>query len=472
MNRRMKLAWCAVGMCLAGFAAVSPLGEQTRPTMPLRTASLEPMPLPVFDTAASASGEWLVVTGGFDGSLNATPAIQVHHAIRGWRPVSTQLAHPRARHTQTTLPDGRILVVGGVQGAIGHQADDALAPLHSAEIVHPLMTGSEVLDLTEPLVGHTAHLLPDGRVAIVGGDWVRLFDADTNAFSEAIRLKRPRRHHAAVLWLREEVPQDSAPGAKQQEGDDPEFRLVEQELSINLVPTARGASIGATMEPQRVEIPQAVDEPAPRAKRLVLLIVGGEDESSIEEVDLEARRSRLWETALASLLSDAAAIACADGRVLVVGGVEQASGGSSSSAASDQAEGSLTWWLSADQRITPGPDVDLPVGTASAVMFIDPLDGSISVLGGEQRRPDRIEALQSGRLIRGSGRRIFGLSLPAPSSSFGRRCWIRCGNSEIAAVGGYRFVSEQEARESGETPGVHLRAEIDVIRLPSPIGGD
>lgn len=68
----------------------------------------------------------------------------------------------RVAHTATLLPNGRVLLVGGT---------DALGvALASAEVVDPLTgTSSASGSLPEPRVAHTATLLADGRVFVAGG---------------------------------------------------------------------------------------------------------------------------------------------------------------------------------------------------------------------------------------------------------------------------------------------------------------
>ena len=82
--------------------------------------------------------------------------------------------HARQSHTATVLPDGRVLVVGG--GADG-------GPLDSAEMRDPVSgTFSPTAPLAAARAWHTATLLPDGRVLVVGGGDV---DSDVGALASA-----------------------------------------------------------------------------------------------------------------------------------------------------------------------------------------------------------------------------------------------------------------------------------------------
>jgi hypothetical protein len=89
-----------------------------------------------------------------------------------------------------------VLVAGGV--------DDSGAPLASAEIVDAL---ARRVVATEPMrtarAGHTATLLPSGRVLIAGGgtDAVEVFDPDlgaNGAFVDAEPMQVARTGHAVV----------------------------------------------------------------------------------------------------------------------------------------------------------------------------------------------------------------------------------------------------------------------------------
>ena len=139
-----------------------------------------------------------------------------HHVFGGiasavvWDPVTSTysaagvMPEGRSSHTATLLPDGRVLVVGGVDMT---EADRTLA---SALIWDPATaTFSPAGSLAEPRVEHTATLLPDGRVLIVGGiDWTEsqrsagaaeIWDPETATFSPAGELEASRWGHAAVL---------------------------------------------------------------------------------------------------------------------------------------------------------------------------------------------------------------------------------------------------------------------------------
>jgi len=104
-------------------------------------------------------------------ALAALPSARANHFILPCADVCTD-AHwvftgslnvARYGHTATLLQDGRVLVVGGY----GY----ASARLDSAELYDPVAgTWSLTGNMHFPRVNHTATLLPDGRVLVAGGD--------------------------------------------------------------------------------------------------------------------------------------------------------------------------------------------------------------------------------------------------------------------------------------------------------------
>jgi hypothetical protein len=110
------------------------------------------------------------------------------------------LGTARKQHTATPLPDGKVLVVGGV--------DRSGNPLASAEVFDPA-TG-RFSPVGAPPAGHGAHTataLADGRVLVVGGaapgspfaPRAGLYEPATGTWTSTGPLRTPRRAHTATL---------------------------------------------------------------------------------------------------------------------------------------------------------------------------------------------------------------------------------------------------------------------------------
>jgi hypothetical protein len=143
---------------------------------------------------ALADGKTLVFGKGSSAIFD--PATQTFTA-------TTPTIADRVLHTTTLLQDGRVLVTGGSGSGGG-------AMLASAEVFDPT-TGSwsEVASLDLPRQQHTATLLADGRVLITGGasdddaGWplktTELFDPATGTFTPAGVMIGGRAAHTATL---------------------------------------------------------------------------------------------------------------------------------------------------------------------------------------------------------------------------------------------------------------------------------
>jgi hypothetical protein len=115
----------------------------------------------------------VLVVGGQTGTLNGDPFQPPLRAAAVWDPTtlsfssSGAMALGRERHTATLLVDGRVLVVGGMGERAADFSDTAVL---EAEIWDPA-TGS-FSSAGQDAAGralHTATLLPDGRVLLTGG---------------------------------------------------------------------------------------------------------------------------------------------------------------------------------------------------------------------------------------------------------------------------------------------------------------
>lgn len=105
----------------------------------------------------------LVLVGLLAIGLVASTAVPAIAAASGFWTTTGNLNTARAGHTATLLPDGRVLVAGGSDGTSGNK-------LTSAELYDPVtgkwsVTGS----MTVPRESHTATLLPNGQVLVAGG---------------------------------------------------------------------------------------------------------------------------------------------------------------------------------------------------------------------------------------------------------------------------------------------------------------
>lgn len=112
---------------------------------------------------------------------------------------------PRSLHTATTLADGRVLIVGG--GDLDTSGGEGLPPLASAELFDPATgTFSATGDMADGRLFHTATLLADGRVLIAGGGaataqasaLAEIYDPQTGTFSSAGALGVARMLHTAT----------------------------------------------------------------------------------------------------------------------------------------------------------------------------------------------------------------------------------------------------------------------------------
>src|SRR5688500_8873242 len=108
----------------------------------------------------------------------------------------------RAAHSATLLPDGKVLIAGGFR-----EEGTTEVAIASAEIFDPVTnTFTPTSDMNEPRNGHTATLLPNGKVLLAGG-WnqqgrtatAELYDPLTGTFEYTGSLMAPRQGLTAIL---------------------------------------------------------------------------------------------------------------------------------------------------------------------------------------------------------------------------------------------------------------------------------
>ncbi len=137
----------------------------------------------------------LVVGGQNRGTLFASA--ELYDPARGTWTATGSLNIGREGHTATLLPNGKVLVVGGAGFGRGYAR-----PLSSAELYDPASgswttTGSMI----NARLGHTATLLPNGKVLVASGDGggAELYDPATGRWTSTGWLNTERYGHTATL---------------------------------------------------------------------------------------------------------------------------------------------------------------------------------------------------------------------------------------------------------------------------------
>lgn len=164
--------------------------------------------------AVTLTGDRVLVTGGYTSGerspLGISDSAEIWEpATRRFRRLSARMLMGRAAHTATLLADGRVLVVGGYTAAPAYRF---------AEIFDPADESFTAVAQDLPLrANHTAHAQAGG-ILVLGGETtasgsgaivslvsVLRFDSSTGKFSERAPLALPRTLSASVMLASGEV---------------------------------------------------------------------------------------------------------------------------------------------------------------------------------------------------------------------------------------------------------------------------
>jgi hypothetical protein len=152
-----------------------------------------------------------LVTGGSESNVSLASAERYDPATGTFTPTGAMTA-ARALHTSTATPDGSVIVTGGLAGGTNPDAEPVLTD--TIERYDPATaTFSAAGTLTTPRAGHTATLLPDGRILIVGGITAagatlasaEVYDPATGVSTPTGSLATARGLHSAALLANGDV---------------------------------------------------------------------------------------------------------------------------------------------------------------------------------------------------------------------------------------------------------------------------
>ncbi|WP_413568370.1 Kelch repeat-containing protein [Bdellovibrio sp. HCB117] len=165
------------------------------------------------NTATTLLNKKILVAGGaYDASpISATTAltsVEIYDPETGVWSQAENLPQARLGHTATLLQDGKVLLIGGTT------ANDSSACLNTTALYDPTSgTWSTAASLTTGRCYHTATLLKDGRVIVMGGrttntnvlttsnysNSVEIYNPATNVWTSATAMSAARAYHSAVL---------------------------------------------------------------------------------------------------------------------------------------------------------------------------------------------------------------------------------------------------------------------------------
>jgi N-acetylneuraminic acid mutarotase len=174
------------------------------------TASGMTMQLPGFSTTKLANGQMLLVGGPSPSTAGASTFTQIFNPATNTWSVAAPLNTAREYHTATLLQNGKVLVVGGDSTIDYTLYFPPMYPpvLASVELYDPATNAwTTEASLITGRTAHTATLLPNGKVLVAGGvdsngvlvTTAEIYDPNANTWAAAGTLITPRYQHTATL---------------------------------------------------------------------------------------------------------------------------------------------------------------------------------------------------------------------------------------------------------------------------------
>ncbi|HYV16382.1 MAG TPA: kelch repeat-containing protein [Conexibacter sp.] len=161
-----------------------------------------PMPVPLANgTATLLADGRVLVAGGSSGYTARNLGFTYDPATNGWTNAGS-FTDARRFQTATLLPNGKVLIAGGTGSGVSGPL------LRSASLFDPATNGwTDTAPMATARFNATATLLPNGKVLVAGGydgaggafASAELYDVATNSWSPAAPMSTARAGHAATL---------------------------------------------------------------------------------------------------------------------------------------------------------------------------------------------------------------------------------------------------------------------------------
>lgn len=147
-------------------------------------------------TATLLANGKVLVTGGI-GATNVLTSSELYDPATATWSATGNLNVARFGHTATLLPNGKVLVTGGMNSFVA-----PYNPISTVELYDPA-TGNWVVktSMTTVRSGHTATLLPNGKVLVAGGAGAstELYDSTADMWAVGGSMNNARSWHSATL---------------------------------------------------------------------------------------------------------------------------------------------------------------------------------------------------------------------------------------------------------------------------------